>query len=199
MSKPFNPLDIENLGASVAQALAVSEATPFAELDQFEGAGIYAVYYTGPFPSYALLSEANRESYDVPIYAGKAVPKGSRKGLLAAPQSRALCHRLRQHRRSIEMAENLELEDFGVRWLVVEQIWIPLGESLLINRSAPLWNALIDGFGNHDTGSGRHAGVRSRWDVLHPGRAWANNLQPRPETSEEIQADAQEYLTQRLD
>jgi hypothetical protein len=56
----------------------------------------------------------------------------------------------------------------------VDDIWIPLGESLLIDRLRPIWNLVIDGFGNHDPGGGRRNQMKSSWDVLHPGRSWAN-------------------------
>lgn len=44
------------------------------------------------------------------------------------------------------------------------------------NRFAPIWNRTLDGFGNHDPGKGRRAGQRPSWDVLHPGRSWAERL-----------------------
>ncbi len=71
---------------------------------------------------------------------------------------------------------NLDLADFSCRHLVVEDIWIPLGEALLIERFQPLWNVVVDGFGNHDPGAGRHSGQRPLWDVVHPGRPWAGKL-----------------------
>jgi hypothetical protein len=53
---------------------------------------------------------------------------------------------------------------------------------------------LIDGFGNHDPGSGRYKGVRPRWDVLHPGRSWADKCQPRQETIQDIRNDVEEFF-----
>ena len=53
---------------------------------------------------------------------------------------------------AVDRAANLDLTDFRCRFLVVEVIWIPLGESLLIEKLSPLWNETIDGFGNHDPG-----------------------------------------------
>ncbi|MBL8260560.1 MAG: Eco29kI family restriction endonuclease, partial [Candidatus Competibacteraceae bacterium] len=44
----------------------------------------------------------------------------------------ALRDRLRQHATSIDQAENLELGDFHYRCLVVDDIWIPLGENMMI-------------------------------------------------------------------
>jgi hypothetical protein len=49
-----------------------------------------------------------------------------------------------------------------------------LGESLLIQRHRPVWNSVIDGFGNHDPGAGRRKGAMPSWDTLHPGRSWAD-------------------------
>lgn len=201
MSQPYNPLDMGNLGESIVAALLTNEPSPMNALaaGRFTGAGIYAIYYTGPFPAYELLARANRDSsWAQPIYVGKAVPSGGRRGVLVATQTVALWDRLREHAASLSAAANLELADFACRWLVIEPIWIPLGESLMITRYAPVWNALIDGFGNHDPGRGRHQGARTRWDVLHPGRAWSENLQPRTELVDIIGTDAAEYLRARL-
>jgi hypothetical protein len=193
---PFNPLHKRHLGESVGQALLRRPLIAMGALTSFSGAGVYAIYYQGGFPAYEALASRNRQQGCVaPIYVGKAVPKGARKGgdLEAAP-GKVLFNRLMQHRRSIEEAVNLDPADFQCRFLVVDDIWIPLGESLLIAKFSPLWNLLIDGFGNHDPGSGRHAGVRPRWDVLHPGRSWAEKCQPREESAEQIAADARQYL-----
>ncbi|KVX69121.1 restriction endonuclease [Burkholderia stagnalis] len=194
---PFNPLDKKNLGASVAEAMLEQKPIPLAELKQFFGVGIYAIYYTGDFEPYAPLAERNRNGlFQAPIYVGKAVPKGARKGGgVGEGKSRALFDRLREHAESVELASNLDLADFHCRFLVVDDIWIPLGESLLIAKFAPLWNAAIDGFGNHDPGKGRYGGLRPRWDVLHPGRSWADRCQARPETQDQIVRDVQNYFT----
>lgn len=193
---PFNPLDKKHLGESVGQAMLRQPVVAMSSLQPFDGAGIYAIYYTGDFPAYEEIAQGNRNSrFACPIYVGKAVPKGARKGGdLDASPGRVLSSRLVQHARSIEEASNLNLADFHCRYLIVDDIWIPLGESLLIAKFDPLWNKLIDGFGNHDPGKGRHAGLRPRWDVLHPGRSWANRCQPREENSEQIIREVREYL-----
>lgn len=49
----------------------------------------------------------------------------------------------------------------------------------MIQTYRPIWNGLIDGFGNNAPGGGRGDQVRSRWDTLHPGRYWADRL-PEP-------------------
>lgn len=192
----FNPLAKKNLGASVAEALLSRKAYPLGSIPDFAGAGIYAVYYTGPFQAYSALSEKNAGGkLVVPIYVGKAVPAGARKGGNKGTASgKPLFARLKEHSESIIAATNLDIADFHCRFLVVDDIWIPLGESLLIAHFSPIWNNLIDGFGNHDPGGGRYKGMRPRWDILHPGRAWAAKCALRPETAEQIAMEVEVYL-----
>jgi len=177
--KVFNPLDKRNLGESIAEAILKQEIYSLKDLKPFVGAGIYAIYYKGNFPLYKKISEKNKKKFIQPIYAGKAIPEGGRKGGfgLDVPVGEYLYKRLNEHKKSIEAANNLDIGDFYCRYLVVDDIWIPLGESLLIENSKPLWNVVIDGFGNHDPGKGRHNQQMSNWDVLHPGRNWASKLQ----------------------
>lgn len=201
-TKPYNPLEKQHLGESVADALLRGHPIPFGEVRSFKGAGIYAIYYTGDFAPYAPIASRNRDGqFKVPIYVGKAVPPGARKGRfgLDADPGPALTSRLIEHAKSIEQVENLRLEDCQCRFLVVDDIWIPLGESLLIAKFTPLWNKLIDGFGNHDPGKGRYEQVRSRWDVLHPGRQWALKCNDRAETAEQIAAEIETYLRDHLE
>jgi hypothetical protein len=193
--KPYNPLDTRHLGASVAEALLERLPQPLGQLHPFSGAGIYAIYYTGDFPLYAPIAAANNDDqWRWPIYVGKAVPSGARKGGIGAATGRWLFNRLREHAESVSAAENLDLADFRCRYLVVEDIWIPLGESLLIAKFTPLWNRMIDGFGNHDPGAGRYMGARPRWDVLHPGRGWAAKCQPRAEVAEIVYSEIEAHL-----
>lgn len=194
---PYNPLDKKNLGASIGDALLARDVHPLGGLSPFDGAGIYAIYYAGSFPAYAAIARENREGrYAWPIYVGKAIPAGARKGGIGLDEKpgRVLFQRLKEHAKSIDAVANLDIQDFGCRFLVVDDIWIPLGESLLIAKSAPIWNTLIDGFGNRDPGGGRHAGLRPRWDVLHPGRAWARKYKERPETADQIAGEVSNYL-----
>ncbi len=122
--------------------------------EEVVGRGIYTLHYRGQFQAYAGLA-------DTPIYVG---------------QARNLRSRLGQHTRSIEQAENLDIDDFDCRWLVLAPVWINLTEQILIDEYSPVWNA-IRGFGNHDQGTTRRAQKRSQWDTLHPGRPWASSYQ----------------------
>lgn len=188
-SRTYNPLDYENLGHSVVDAVLARLVVPLIDLTPFDGAGIYAIYYTGPFPAYATLADRNQqERFEAPIYVGKAVPSGARKGggRGQGARNQALFRRLAEHAGSIAQAVNLELEDFYCRYLIVDDIWIPLGESLIIERFQPIWNVVVDGFGNHDPGSGRYSGQRPMWDVLHPGRPWAERLRENRRSEEDI-------------
>jgi len=177
--KIFNPLDKRNLGESIAEAILKQSVYPLKDLPSFEGAGIYVIYYKGDFSLYRKISKKNKNEFIQPIYAGKAIPEGGRKGGLGleVPVGEYLYRRLNEHKKSIEAVENLDIEEFYCRFLVVDDIWIPLGESLLIENTKPLWNVVIDGFGNHDPGKGRYNQQMSIWDVLHPGRNWAKKLQ----------------------
>ena len=174
----YNPLDKKNLADSVVKALLGRVIEPLPPT-RFEGAGVYALYYTGQYRPFALYEPITVRQLDdplaVPIYVGKAVSAGARIGLRSfdAPVGAVLAQRLAEHAESIRQAQNLLLEDFACRYLVVDEIWIPLAETLLISLFAPTWNLVLSGFGLHDPGSGRRQQRRSHWDVLHPGRSWA--------------------------
>ena len=197
-SNSYNPLDKANLGKSVADALLEKQLEPLAKIARFDGAGVYAIHYLGEFSAYSSprLARGN-ESTAVPIYVGKAVPPGSRKGNagLDADPGRVLFNRLGEHASSIDDATNLDVSDFSCRYLVVDDIWIPLGESLLIARFSPVWNQFLDGFGNHNPGKGRYEQLRSRWDTLHPGRSWAVKCRERPESADQILSEIAAFFT----
>lgn len=196
--EPFNPLDKTNLGESIAEAMLHQSVGPLPP-DPFIGAGIYALYYIGGFPLYIEVAEKNRnDQFHWPIYVGKAVPAGARKGGfgLGADPGLVLYKRLGEHASSIDQANNIAISDFGCRFLVVDDIWIPLAESLLIEMYLPLWNRKIDGFGNHDPGKGRYNQQKSPWDTIHPGRPWADKLQPSSNKEFKIKEDAASYITE---
>lgn len=196
--QPFNPLDTKNLAIAVAKAMLERKARSLGDLPPFRGAGIYAIYYAGKFPTYQPMARENqdRELPRWPIYIGRAQPPGGRQGSfsLDATDTAALYDRLREHVGSIRAVSNIEVADFSCRFLVVQDLWISLAEQLLISHFAPVWNRLIDGFGNHDPGAGRYNGLCPRWDVLHPGRAWAAKCRERPETAADIQREIVQYL-----
>ena len=114
----------------------------------FDGAGVYMIHYHGTFEAYEGMSD------EEPIYVGKAENPGKRQGRQASKSlSPTLYRRLVDHAESIRRAENLDLRDFRCRWLVLDPVWIGLTEQVLIAKYRPIWNAVVDGFGNHDPGS----------------------------------------------
>lgn len=192
----FNPLDKRNLGKSVVDALLERPALPLSSVTSFPGAGVYAIYYRGNFHNYKPLSLLNKSESIYPIYIGKAIPKGGRKGSSAdaSLDSTALSKRLLEHKATIEEVDSLQINDFTYRSLVVDDIWISLGETLVIQRFQPLWNQVVDGFGNHDPGAGRYKGMRPPWDELHPGRSWAIKCQPPKLTRIQILDEVDSYM-----
>lgn len=205
---PYNPLDKGNLGASVREALLKQPVMPMANLlvksknryaHKFPGAGVYAIYYTGDFAAYWPVADPSRAGkFAAPIYVGKAVPEGARKGGLLDPtkETDALFERLKIHAQSIQEVSNLELGDFHFRYLVVDDIWIPLGETFLIEKFQPVWNKVVDGFGNKTPGERRKAQITSLWDTVHPGRSYVAklNLPRNPKTAQQILNEVGRYL-----
>lgn len=193
--KPYNPLDKFNLARSIEAELLGRQVDPLSSVDHIVGAGVYVIYYSGEHPAYEPI-RAKQGVFDRPIYVGKAIPKGGRKGGLTkdAALGKALADRLRQHASSIDEAAGINLADFHVRHLVTDDIWIPLGENMLIENFKPVWNRAIDGFGNKDPGRRRATQYKSPWDVLHPGRKFAEKLADSGVTAEFLLQRVTDYF-----
>ena len=194
--EPFDPLNRVNLGRSLETALLARFLTPLSAVPPFWGSGIYALYFRGSSAHslYGRLAESPS-----PIYVGRAVPRGARKGLVEAEAdrySKALWTRLDEHRDSVEQARDLDVADFRCRWLVADMLFVPMAESLMIQTYRPLWNVLLDGFGNHDPGSGRYDQERAPWDTLHEGRYWAPRLVEPSYTAAELRGRIAAHLDQ---
>ena len=166
----------------VKDAVRFFNGTPVHALppqETFLGTGVYALYYIGRNPLYKQYAKLNRLSYSYPIYVGKAVPKGWRQARVSdnsANQSHELFNRLREHSKNISVVSGLSVEEFTCRFAIFEKEgsdMISTIEAALIKLSRPLWNTAVDGFGNHDPGSGRYEQAKSDWDVIHQGRVWA--------------------------
>ena len=68
-------------------------------------------------------------------------------------------------------------------------------EAALIRHYKPIWNTKIDGFGNHDPGSGRYNQAKSEWDIIHPGRPWAEKCLGQSSSIDKVEEKALEYFT----
>ena len=190
--RSYDPLSVDELGRNAARALMEHPADTLPPENAFNGAGVYTLHYRGAYPAYVGNEEA------IPIYVGKADPPGRRQGRgRTAAETTTLYRRLQEHAESIAAATNLNLPDFRCRWLVLDPVWIGLTEQTLIAEYQPLWNVVVDGFGNHDPGSGRRNQRRSQWDTLHPGRPWASLLRDRQETAETIAVAVEAFRRQR--
>ena len=73
----YNPLDYQNLTRHCVDELMRRGPFELPLKQDFFGAGVYALFYTGNDPIYAKIRSPNA---DWPIYVGKAVPPGGRKG-----------------------------------------------------------------------------------------------------------------------
>ena len=168
----YDPLSVDELGRNAARAVTRWPAVALPPDELTEGAGVYALYYSGSFAAYEGMGE------DEPIYVGQAVHTKAK--------PRPLRQRIGEHAQSIDSAENLDLADFRCRWVVLDPVWIGMTERVLIDEHRPIWNDVLKGFGIHAPGGGRKGQARSLWDTLHPGRGMAARLPPRMESADDL-------------
>jgi len=183
----FDPSNPKVIGRFTALAMVAQERVPLAEIGQFYGSGVYAIYYRGTYPLYAPLSDS-----ETPIYVGQAAP-GEQGAHTAREQGPRLAARLNEHRKNIIKAETtLNIADFDARFLVVQSGWETAAEDYLIHLFRPIWNSetnLLYGLGKHGDSATTRANKRSPWDTMHPGRAWAAKSVEDARTPEQIIAD----------
>lgn len=170
--------------------------------ERFHGTGVYALYCIAKTGIYAKFHLINRTAFHIPIYVGKAVPKGwrqARQGLSTDPRTYELNNRIREHSRSIDSGEGLDRSDFSCRFMILEgreSDLIGTVEAALIRKYQPIWNTLIDGFGNHDPGKGRYEQAQSDWDVCHPGRPWANKCQGKHANKSDLLQSIKNFMSE---
>lgn len=173
---------------------------PIPPPEPFVGAGVYALYYIGQNGIYSKFGrEINRTAYNVPIYVGKAVPEGWRqsRNLSATDGNSKLYSRIREHFRSIQSARSLSAGDFHCRFMIFEgeaRNMIAAVEAALIAEKTPLWNSVVDGFGNHAPGAKRKDGRLPAWDAIHPGRGWTSQMSGERPEAKDIQRRVKDYL-----
>lgn len=194
----FDPLSRESLAASAGRELL---AQPRHRLDTgfeaFPGVGLFALYYTGEFEPYRVVSGT-----DTPLYIGFVTAR--RLELDGDVDGPALWYRLRDAIGTLLQAEShgresgephVELADFECRLLVLDSLWVQLASRWLIRTLKPLWNAVLTGFGNHLPGRLRQMAHRSAWDEFHPGRPWAMGLRPATHSSDELAQMVEQHLS----
>jgi Eco29kI restriction endonuclease len=182
--KIFDPSDPLLIGELIAKTLLTQEVHPLASLKRFYGSGVYAIYYTGDFKAYSPIKNT-----ETPIYVGKVDPS-SADARTPEEQGDKLWARLtKDHAKNIKLAENLNIDDFNCRFLVVKSAWQSTAETYLINWFKPIWNSEINicyGFGKHGDDPKTRVNIRSPWDELHPGRSWAKDSPPYPKGADGI-------------
>lgn len=181
----FDPLRLDILSRNLREALDARPRVEFPPADRFAGAGLYALYYKGPMELYGELRD-----HDVPIYVGKAEAGNSSYGEPFNEQLPKLHDRIAKHASSVREVANhgggISSDHFEVRYLLLDDLWIVLGERALLRAYAPvLWNTIMPGFGGNPPGTARN-NARSIWDTIHPGRLRAGNVCNRRFTHSEM-------------
>lgn len=174
---PFDPLAVENIGVTLAVELLEQPLCELPPAERFTGAGVYAIYYTGAHAAYSELVglDGGVGGSKYPVYIGSAVRENAKQGFNPrATTATRLWTRLVHHAESIRgvadggLDPDFRLEDFRCRFLVLNDAYITLAESVLIATFRPAWNGM--GFGSKVVGVRREGQVPSLWDSLHPGR-----------------------------
>ncbi len=192
----LDPSDPATIGQLIADTLLVQPRVPLAQVasQKFYGSGVYAIYYKGDFDAYIPASGT-----ETPLYVGKVDPK--RPGAeTVEQQGTKLYDRLHtDHARSLRAVENLNIDDFECRYLVVKSAWQNTAETYLINRFRPVWNSEVRicyGIGKHGDQASTRSNKRSPWDTLHPGRswAWADGNVDNEKTPEQIKEEIRDHF-----
>ena len=113
--------------------------------------GVYLIYYVGET---LLYGDRVSPSLDQPIYIGM-----SRNNILS---------RLRDQRRKIKRAKDLELEDFVVRFIIVK-FYVPSVKDTLMKYFNPLWCNRTVGF---SFGSAEANNFENKWNKYHVAKSW---------------------------
>lgn len=173
----FDPYLPENMGRLVGRTMLEQAAHSLEGLPRFYGAGVYALFYSGPFDAYAPIAGVR-----TPIYVGKADPEDPL-ARIPSQQGTRLHARLKDHARSIGRTENLPLTDFTCRYLVIRSGLQAAAEGFLLRHFRPVWNeSIMNGFGKHGDSPSTRRNTRAEWDTLHPGRRWATSEGNIPNT-----------------
>ena len=185
----FDPAEPRLIGHFVALALISQDRVRLDAIEPFYGAGVYAIYYTGPEEIYRPISGT-----ETPIYVGKADPPVGATSVVQ--QETKLYGRLNEHRKNIDKVAGIELADFECRALAVQSGYQAAAESHLINLFWPIWNnetKILFGLGKHGDAATTRANNKSPWDTIHPGRAWAVG-NPEAKTPESIVKEVAEHF-----
>lgn len=150
-------------------AVRAFNGTPVCELPppRFTGSGVYAIYCTakkGIYERYG--NKVNRMGYNVPIYVGKAVPKGWRQSSTGEISDLPINEQMGLWVHLIKSSIGLQTADFRFRVYgcnVVDTGLIHDMHRLMLYTYQPLWNRVFDGCRTIKN-------TMSRWARLHSVR-----------------------------
>ena len=190
----FDPGNPKIVGRFIALALVAQPRHPLKSIPRSYGSGVYALYYAGPYPSYAPLAGT-----ETPIYVGQAAPAIAN-ARSALEQGDRLTRRLEDHRKNIGKATStLVIDDFEFRSLVVQSGWETAAEDYLIHLFRPIWNSEVNilyGLGKHGDSAETRGNRRSPWDTAHPGRGWAAPTKDDAKSLTQIEAELNSHFHQ---
>jgi hypothetical protein len=106
--------------------------------EPFQGAGIYALYYSGTHRAYKELLRLDARRFKYPVYIGKASGESAKQGFNPhGSKKRKLFDRISEHAESIKSVDNLSIGDFQCRVLVLNDAYIALAEAVMIRVFRP--------------------------------------------------------------
>ena len=132
----FDPFAPKVIGHLIADKLLEKPRVALEEAhrSKFYGAGVYALYYGGPFDSYAPIT-----GLEHPIYVGKSDPADLH-AVNPKQQGHGIWQRLHDHHGNLSNVESLDIDHFDCRFLVVHSAWVTPAEDYLIEHFRPVWN-----------------------------------------------------------
>jgi hypothetical protein len=204
------PTPIKELDTNIKKIISLSiksfdRLTPHPiSREEFNGNGVYALYYDGDHPLYKEYKAWNKKSLQFPIYIGKAIEPKKNSSQSKSKTNKAdndenvkgLFKKIKEQYRNIAKVKNLNPGDFYFKALVVDTNYPSVADAIegaLVNHYQPLWNTCIDGFASHNPGKTRSKQSPSDWDVLHPGREWVKSLTGKSKDSRKIKRRVLNY------
>lgn len=162
----YNP---ENITDNTIAELLRQESFPLHPV-RVDGGGVYLLYYTGDL---ALYKDIRSPDASTPIYAGCSCDLSGRLGV---------------HCKTLDSVWNLNREDFLCRVLLLPPAWEKPIEEKVIERFQPWWNdPKFQGFGNNHKRPLK--GKACAWDIFHPGRKFALDLERPSEAQAALMAE----------
>lgn len=160
----------------------------------FEGSGVYALFYVGDHPLY---EEVVNCAHEYPVYVGKTSPSYHKTNV-----DYALQYRIKKHYESVGYVKNLDVADLRHKYLVVHPSMkdiVPALESVLIAKYQPIWNTVMKGFGSTNPSAGRKLHTKSVWDIIHEGRPYAaDRPMPKKLNISEIETKIVKHITRHI-